>query len=118
MQFLYDASWMNLWLRPAMKRARLQFGPCKSYGHELGLSKTVDPLAGSYYLESLTLDIERDIRAEFANVEKQGGAVTAISKGYYQGIITKGAVRRQQEFEKGERVSVGVNLFPAMQICP
>jgi methylmalonyl-CoA mutase N-terminal domain/subunit len=117
-QFLYDASWDEPMATPSDEACKVAIRTLQIIGHELGLSKTVDPLAGSYYLESLTLDIERDIRAEFANVEKQGGAVSAISKGYYQGIITKGAVRRQQEFEKGQRVSVGVNLFPSDEDLP
>jgi methylmalonyl-CoA mutase N-terminal domain/subunit len=86
--------------------------------HELGFSRTVDPLGGSYYVESLTQEIEQGILAEMAKVEELGGSLLAIEKGYCQGVITRGAVKRQREFETGERVSVGINIFKSEENLP
>jgi len=80
--------------------------------NEFGFSKTIDPLAGSYYVESLTMDICRDVNAQIDYVDERfGGAMGALEYGYIQSTISKGAVRRQAEFESGERQFVGVNIF-------
>ncbi|NLG33194.1 MAG: methylmalonyl-CoA mutase, partial [Syntrophomonadaceae bacterium] len=81
-------------------------------------TKTVDPLGGSYYVESLTCDIEKGILEELKKVEEMGGALAAIEKGYHQSVITKGAVKRQQEFEQKHRISVGVNKFRSKADLP
>lgn len=87
--------------------------------NEFGFSKTIDPLAGSYYVESLTMDIERDITAQIEHIQKEyGSSQKAIEAGYYQGIISRGAVRRQTELEEGERRFVGVNIFPTDEDLP
>jgi methylmalonyl-CoA mutase N-terminal domain/subunit len=117
-QFLYDASYDECMGTPSDEACKIAIRTLQIIGHELGLSKTADPLAGSYYIESLTLDIEREIKAELAQVETLGGAIPAISAGYHQGILTQGAVRRQQEFERGDRVSVGVNKFATGEKLP
>ena len=80
--------------------------------NEFGFSKTIDPLAGSYYVESLTMDEAENIRREIAHIQNEyGDSKGAITAGYYQGTCSRGAVRRQEEFENGERLSVGVNIF-------
>lgn len=79
--------------------------------YETGVARTVDPLGGSYYVETLTHELEQRIMAEIDRVEKLGGAVAAIELGYYQRAVSEGAYRIQRAIESGERVLVGVNRF-------
>ncbi|MDY6971233.1 MAG: methylmalonyl-CoA mutase family protein [Thermodesulfobacteriota bacterium] len=79
--------------------------------YETGVSDTVDPLAGSYYVEELTREIY-DRAGEYINkIDNMGGAVDAIEKGYIQREIQDSAYRYQREIEKAERVVVGMNRF-------
>jgi methylmalonyl-CoA mutase N-terminal domain/subunit len=79
--------------------------------HESGVTDTVDPLAGSYFIESLTDEIEKRARALIEEIEKRGGVVRAIEQGFIQERIAESAYRYQQEVERGERIVVGVNKF-------
>jgi len=71
----------------------------------------VDPLAGSYYVESLTNELIERAQALIAEVDELGGSVSAIENGWMQTRIADSAYRAQQEIEKGEQVVVGVNKF-------
>ena len=79
--------------------------------YETGVTDTVDPFAGSYYVENLTNEIEAAAQELLDKVEDMGGAVAAIESGYMQQEIQEAAVRQQQEIEDGRRVVVGVNKF-------
>jgi methylmalonyl-CoA mutase N-terminal domain/subunit len=79
--------------------------------YETGVTDTVDPLAGSYFLESLTDEIERRARALIDEVVQRGGAVSAIEQGFVQERIAESAWRYQREVEEGKRIVVGVNRF-------
>lgn len=79
--------------------------------HEARLVDVLDPLAGSYYIESLTDRIENDAWAEFDRVQKMGGAVAAIETGYMQREVTRSAYERQKRLEEGRDFIVGVNCF-------
>jgi methylmalonyl-CoA mutase N-terminal domain/subunit len=79
--------------------------------HESGAADTIDPLAGSYYVESLTDDLEAEAREIIAEVDERGGMLPAIDNGYVQREIQDVAYDRQQEVESGERIVVGVNEF-------
>ena len=79
--------------------------------HESGVADTVDPLAGSYYVESLTDDIEREAREIIDEIDERGGMLRAVDAGYIQRQIQDVAFERQQEIETGERIIVGVNAF-------
>ncbi|ERH10527.1 MAG: methylmalonyl-CoA mutase [halophilic archaeon J07HX64] len=79
--------------------------------HESGAGDTVDPLAGSYYVESLTDQVEAEAREIIATVDDRGGMRKAIEAGWVQRQIQDVAFERQQEIESGERVIVGVNRF-------
>jgi len=79
--------------------------------HESGVADTVDPLAGSYYLEQLTDAIEEGVQAYIERVDEMGGALAAIERGYIQAEIAEAAYRYQQAVERGEQVVVGVNEF-------
>lgn len=83
---------------------------------ESGVARTVDPLAGSYYVESLTDRIESEARRYLASVEEQGGAAECI--GYMQNEIHKAAYAVQLEIEAGERAVVGVNHFAEAEDAP
>ncbi len=86
--------------------------------HESGVTDTVDPLAGSYYVEELTREIEQRAEAYIKKIDEMGGAPAAIEKGYIQREIQDSAYQYQREIEKGERVVVGVNRFQAEQEKP
>jgi methylmalonyl-CoA mutase N-terminal domain/subunit len=79
--------------------------------HESGVTQTVDPLAGSYYVERLTDEIEAEAEQYIARVDELGGMVHAIERRYPQGEIEQASYRYQQEIERGERLIVGVNRY-------
>ena len=79
--------------------------------YESGVTDTVDPLAGSYYVEHLTDEIERRAVDYLERIERMGGALGAIESGFIQREIQESAYRHQQAVESGERVVVGVNRF-------
>jgi methylmalonyl-CoA mutase, N-terminal domain len=80
-------------------------------GYETGVTETVDPVAGSYFVESLTDELERLATDYIDRIDAMGGAVRAIEAGFYQDEIHEAAFRIQQGIESGERVVVGVNRF-------
>jgi methylmalonyl-CoA mutase N-terminal domain/subunit len=79
--------------------------------YESGVADTIDPLAGSFYIEELTDRIERDARALMDKVEKEGGVVSCIEKGFIQREIENSAYEYQTEIENNDRVIVGVNRY-------
>ncbi|MDP2470725.1 MAG: methylmalonyl-CoA mutase family protein [Candidatus Palauibacterales bacterium] len=78
---------------------------------ETGVPNTIDPLAGSYFIESLTDDLERQAEEIFAEIDELGGVVAGIESGYFQARIARSARRFQDEVEAGSRPIVGVNSF-------
>jgi len=78
---------------------------------ETGVAATADPLAGSYAVESLTLDIERGARALIERIDKLGGAMAAIESGFMQNEIGESAYRAQRAIEEKRAIVVGVNEF-------
>jgi methylmalonyl-CoA mutase N-terminal domain/subunit len=79
--------------------------------HEAGVTETPDPLAGSYYVESLTSELERAAQSYLDEIDAMGGTLAAIEAGFQQRQIQESAYRVQQEIERGERIVVGVNKF-------
>jgi methylmalonyl-CoA mutase, N-terminal domain len=79
--------------------------------HESGVCDTVDPLAGSYFVEALTDAVERGAREYLEKIDALGGAVKAIEKGFQQREIHEAAYRWQKQVEAGEQIVVGVNRF-------
>ena len=79
--------------------------------HESGVAETVDPLAGSYYIEQKTSQIEAEARKYIEKIDSLGGVVTAIEKGYVQKEIQNSAYRYLKEVEKNDRIIVGVNKY-------
>lgn len=80
-------------------------------GYETGVTRTVDPLAGSYFVESLTNAMEEQILALMAKVDEQGGLIQAVRSGWLEDEILKARVAAQRALENGERTLVGVNRF-------
>jgi methylmalonyl-CoA mutase N-terminal domain/subunit len=78
---------------------------------ESGVTHTVDPLGGSYFLERLTLDMERGAQEYFDVIDRMGGMVEAIENGYPQKEIAEASYRFQQAVETREKIIVGVNDF-------
>ncbi len=86
--------------------------------HESGVSNTVDPLGGSYYVEALTSDLEREAEEIFAKVDELGGMVAAIDNGYPQREIQEAAFQYQREIESNERIIVGQNAYAEDDVEP
>jgi methylmalonyl-CoA mutase N-terminal domain/subunit len=96
---------------PTAESARLALRTQQIIGYESGVADVVDPLAGSYYVESLTASLAERAVALIAEVDALGGSVAAIESGWMQGRIAESAYRAQQEIESGEAVVVAVNKF-------
>jgi methylmalonyl-CoA mutase N-terminal domain/subunit len=103
---------------PAEESVRLALRTQQILAHESGITATVDPLAGSYYIESLTERVEGEVWQYIDRIEALGGMVPSILKGYVQRQIQEAAFRYQKEVEKGERVVVGLNKFQQQERPP
>jgi methylmalonyl-CoA mutase N-terminal domain/subunit len=78
---------------------------------ESGVANVIDPLGGSYYVEALTNKMEKGCREYFDQIEKLGGVIPAIEKGFFQREIARAAFRYQREIEEKKRIVVGVNDY-------
>jgi methylmalonyl-CoA mutase N-terminal domain/subunit len=96
---------------PTEHAARLALRTQQVIGYESGVADTVDPLAGSYYVESLTNEVERRVHAYLAEIDARGGSVAAIEAGYLQGEIEVAAYEAAKAVESGAATVVGVNRF-------
>jgi methylmalonyl-CoA mutase N-terminal domain/subunit len=96
---------------PTEEAATLALRTQQVVAHESGVANTVDPLAGSYYVEALTTRLETDAGSLIERIDAIGGAERAISAGFMQEEIARSAYAFQQAVEAGERVIVGVNRF-------
>ena len=96
---------------PTEESARTALRTQQILAHESGVADTVDPLAGSYYVESLTDGLESEARDILAAVDERGGMQAAVESGWVQREIQDVAYDRQREVESGERVVVGVNAY-------
>lgn len=100
---------------PTERSARIALRTQQIIAYESGVASTVDPLAGSYYLESLTNTIEEGARDYLRRIEGMGGTLAAIQAGFQQDEIQNAAYEWQREVDAGERVVVGVNRFQAQE---
>ena len=96
---------------PTEETARLALRTQQVIAYESGAADTVDPLAGSYFVESLTDELETHIRDYLEQIEAMGGAVSSIEQGFMQREIQNSAFLYQQEIETKDRIIVGVNSF-------
>ena len=103
----YDEA-LNL---PTEEAARIALRTQQIVAFESGAPDTVDPLAGSYFVESLTAEVEKKAWELIAKIDTMGGSVAAIESGFMQDEIAKSAYAYQKEIESGEKIIVGVNKF-------
>jgi methylmalonyl-CoA mutase N-terminal domain/subunit len=110
-QSLHTNSYDEALALPSEKAARLALRTQQVLAYETDVTKTVDPFAGSYAVESLTDELEEAAVALMDRVEELGGAVKAIEQGFQKNEIEKAAYRIAQEIDNGERVVVGLNRY-------
>jgi methylmalonyl-CoA mutase N-terminal domain/subunit len=96
---------------PTEESATVSLRTQQLLAYESGVTETIDPLGGSYYVEYLTNEIEKKAMDYIRKIDEMGGAPTAIEMGYIQKEILEGAYCYQKEIESGERILVGVNKF-------
>ncbi|TFG33947.1 methylmalonyl-CoA mutase [Candidatus Thorarchaeota archaeon] len=96
---------------PTEEAVRVALRTQQILAHESGVANTIDPLAGSYYIEALTNDMEEEAYKYFEKVDALGGVVAAIEKGFFQREIAEASYRYQKEIDDGKRIIVGVNDY-------
>ncbi|MBI5653478.1 MAG: methylmalonyl-CoA mutase family protein [Chloroflexi bacterium] len=110
-QSLHTNSLDEAWALPSESAATIALRTQQIIANESGVTNTADPLGGSYFVESFTNRMEQEANAYFTKIEKLGGVLPSIEKGFFQREIAESAARYQTEIEKKERVIVGVNDF-------
>jgi len=100
---------------PTQEAAQVALRTQQIIAHESGVTDTVDPLAGSYFIENLTDELEAKAKAYIDKIDELGGALTAIEQGYVQRQIQESAYRYQRQVEEEERIIVGVNKYSVGQ---
>lgn len=103
---------------PSEESVRIALRTQQIVAYESGVINTIDPLAGSYYVEALTDKITDEVWKYINKIEEMGGMVKAIEKGYPQKEIQDSAYRYQRDVESGERIVVGVNKFTVKEEAP
>ncbi|MBU7576959.1 MAG: methylmalonyl-CoA mutase, partial [Flavihumibacter sp.] len=96
---------------PTEEAARIALRTQQIVAFESGVADTVDPLAGSYFVEALTSQLEQEALALMAKIDAMGGSVSAIEQGFMQDEIARSAYEYQKGIESGEKIIVGVNKF-------
>jgi methylmalonyl-CoA mutase N-terminal domain/subunit len=96
---------------PSEKAVKIALRTQQILAHETGVSYSIDPLGGSYYLELLTNKMEKQAEEYFNKIQKLGGVIPAIEKNFFQQEIARAAYVYQQEIDKKERIIVGINEF-------
>ena len=110
-QSLHTNSLDEAYALPTEDAALLALRTQQVLAHETGVTQTADPFAGSYYLERLTLDLERRCFEEFERIDAMGGMVAAVEKGYPQAEIARSSYAFQRTVEERKRLIVGVNAY-------
>ncbi len=96
---------------PSEKAVKIALRTQQIIAEETGVPHTVDPLGGSYFVENLTNKMEQEAEACFEKIDKLGGVIPAIEKGYFQKEIARAAYQYQKEIEQKDRIIVGVNEY-------
>jgi len=110
-QSLHTNSYDEAWALPSEAAATVALRTQQILAEETGVTDTIDPLAGSYYLEWLTDEMEERAFHYFDKIERAGGLLNAIKTGFIQREIAENSYRYQQELERGDRIVVGVNKY-------
>jgi len=103
---------------PSEDSVRIALRTQQIIAYESGVAETIDPLAGSYYIEALTTEIEKKALEYIEKIDKLGGVTRAIEKGFIQQEIQNSAYQYQKEIEEGKRIVVGVNQFQISEKSP
>src|SRR6202035_209671 len=96
---------------PTENAVRLALRTQQVIAHEIGAVNTIDPLGGSYHLEALTNELERQAYDYFDQIDRLGGVVAAIKENFFQSEIAEASFRYQSEVEAEQRIIVGVNRY-------
>jgi methylmalonyl-CoA mutase N-terminal domain/subunit len=110
-QSLHTNSFDEALALPTEHAVRLALRTQQVIAHETGVVNSIDPLGGSYYLEQLTDELERQAYDYFEQIEELGGVIAAIEQNFQQREIAEASFRYQSEVERGERIVVGVNRY-------
>jgi len=97
---------------PTEQAVRVALRTQQIIAHESGVHRTVDPLGGSWFVEALTDQMEKDANAIIKEIDDMGGVVAGVHKGYFRRSIAEASYRFGQEMEAGDRIVVGVNAYP------
>jgi methylmalonyl-CoA mutase, N-terminal domain len=117
-QSLHTNSFDEALALPTEQSARIALRTQQIIGYESGVPQTIDPLAGSYFVEHLTNEIEKRAAEYLGKIEVMGGMLKAIERGYVQQEIQNAAYEYQQAVDRGEAIVVGVNRFELEQEKP
>jgi methylmalonyl-CoA mutase N-terminal domain/subunit len=117
-QSLHTNSFDEAYALPSSEAVRIALRTQQIIAYESGIADTIDPVAGSYYVETLTNEIEQRAMEYIEKIDDMGGAVNATEKGYMQREIVESAYRHQREIEIKERTVVGVNDFTTTEKVP
>ncbi|HRG92972.1 MAG TPA: methylmalonyl-CoA mutase family protein, partial [Chitinophagaceae bacterium] len=101
---------------PTEEAARIALRTQQIVAYESGVTDTADPLAGSYFIEALTQEVETAARQLMDKIDAMGGSVTAIEEGFIQDEIARSAYDYQQQIERNEKIIVGVNKFQQEEV--
>ena len=110
-QSLHTNAWDEALALPTETSALLALRTQQVIGFESGVTNTVDPLAGSYYIESITDDVEKKVDAYLNKIQQLGGMLKAIESGFVQKEIQESAYRSARAQEEGKEIVIGVNAF-------
>ena len=117
-QSMFTAAWDEPFALPTEESTTLALRTQQILAHETGVTRTVDPLGGSYFVEALTDAMEEKIGGIMADLEARGGMVRCIEDGYVQRLIADESAAVQRKVDRGERVIVGVNKYESDQPAP
>jgi methylmalonyl-CoA mutase, N-terminal domain len=117
-QSLHTNSFDEALALPTERAVRIALRTQQVIAHETGVVNTIDPLGGSYYLEQLTNELERQAYDYFDRIEKLGGVVESIKENFFQREIADASFRYQSEVEREQRVVVGVNRYEIDEETP
>src|SRR5579864_7177156 len=117
-QSLHTNSLDETYALPTEEAATLALRTQQIIAHETGVTNTVDPVGGAYFIEALTDRIEADAAAYIRTIDELGGMLAAIEQGYPMREIAEASYRHQQQLERGEKVVVGVNAFADQATVP
>jgi methylmalonyl-CoA mutase N-terminal domain/subunit len=118
-QSLHTNSMDETWALPSEKAVQIALRTQQIIACESGVANTIDPLAGSYFVETMTNKMEEGAERYFKEIEKRGGVLKCIENGYFQKEIADAAARFQREIDAKERIIVGVNgyLVPGEELA-